>query len=161
MRKYFFIFFTVLFIDQISKWLVNTHLPQMSWYSLIYPYGGIAVFKDFFGIQFSLVHEINQGAAWGMFSKYPQILIVLRVILILALLAYLIFGKKDKNIKAPLTLILAGAIGNVLDVIWYGHVIDMFYFKFGSYSYPIFNVADSAIFVGALWLIFQSLFQKK
>ena len=56
----------------------------------------------------------------------------------------------------PLTCIAAGALGNILDFFLYGHVIDMFYLIFYKYSYPIFNVADSAIFLSVMYLLFTS-----
>lgn len=133
----------------------------MSWLTLLYPYGGIAIFKDFFGVQFSIIHETNQGAAWGSFADYAPYLLVIRVGLIVILSVYLLFISKNPSIQFPLSLIIAGAIGNVLDILWYSHVIDMFYFKFGSYSYPVFNIADSVIFIGVFWLVIQSFFQKK
>lgn len=151
----------VLLLDQSTKFLIDLYIPKMSWLTPFFPYGGVGIFKDFLGIQFAIVHEINYGAAWGFFSDYAYYLFIFRILFILALMAYLIFCPKSRLYMWPLTLIIAGAIGNVLDVAWYGYVIDMFYFKFGSYSYPVFNVADSFIFIGVFWLIFQSLFNKK
>ncbi|HSX38426.1 MAG TPA: signal peptidase II [Chlamydiales bacterium] len=120
-----------------------------------YPFGGIGVFSNFFGISFSLNYIENTGAAWGMFPGYPSLLFGIRVMVILGLIAYLIFHNKKE-----LWLIAVGAIGNALDFILYGHVIDFFHFTFWGYSFPVFNFADSYITIGALCLIFFEFFKK-
>lgn len=125
-----------------------------------YPYGGIPVFKSFLGIDFSIVHQINTGAAWGMFSNFQDYLLFFRVITIGIILSYLVFFNKTPLRRFPLLLILSGAIGNVADYFIYGHVVDMFYFNFWGYSYPVFNIADSAIFCGVAMLLFQSYSRK-
>lgn len=125
-----------------------------------YPYGGIGVFSNFLGIEFSLVHATNRGAAWGIFADWQMGLLILRILMILILLGYALFFNQRRILSFPLALIIAGATGNVLDFFLYGHVIDMFHFVFWHYDYPVFNVADSAIFVGIAWFIFDSLRQQ-
>ena len=73
----------LLFLDQGSKYLTQKFLPLMSG---PYPYKGIPVFKNFGGIEFSIVHATNRGAAWGMFADYQEWLIGLRILLVIALL---------------------------------------------------------------------------
>lgn len=120
-----------------------------------YPYGGIAIFKDFQGIEFSIVHATNKGAAWGTFSEYASVLLIFRILLI-GFLIYYYFKHHSLFIRLPLALIIAGALGNVIDIFLYGHVVDMFHFIFFGYDYPVFNIADSAICIGvALYLIFS------
>lgn len=150
----------IIGLDALTKWWVHTFIPLMNW-SLSYPYGGIGVFKDFFGTQFSIVHETNKGAAWGSFSEYQHILLWLRIVLIVGLFFYILFYNRKGNSLSPLTFIIAGAIGNVIDFFFYGHVVDMLYLKFDSYSYPVFNLADSAILLGVVWLAMQTLVKKK
>ena len=125
-----------------------------------YPYGGISVFKNFCGIDFSIVHQINTGAAWGMFSNFQDYLLFFRIVMIGVILSYLVFFNKTPLRRLPLLLILSGAIGNVSDYFIYGHVVDMFYFNFWGYSYPVFNIADSVIFSGVAMLFFQSYSKK-
>jgi signal peptidase II len=60
-----------------------------------------------------------------------------------------------------LSLILGGAIGNIIDRLWHGFVVDFFYFHYQSFTFPAFNVADSAITVGATLLILESLFRTR
>jgi signal peptidase II len=55
--------------------------------------------------------------------------------------------------RIPIWLVLTGALGNALDYCLYGHVIDFLHFTFWGYSFPIFNIADSCIFLGVLMLI--------
>lgn len=118
-----------------------------------YPYGGIGIFPDFHGIEFSIVHATNKGAAWGAFSEFSSWLLVLRILLIGFLLFYY-FKHQSLSIRFPLALIIAGALGNVIDIFLYGHVVDMIHFIFFGYDYPVFNIADSAICIGvALYLI--------
>lgn len=126
-----------------------------------YPYGGKGIFHNFLGIDFSIVHATNTGAAWGAFSNFPEFLLYFRIIAIVGVLFYLLFFNKIVKQRLPLALIAAGACGNVIDHFVYGHVVDMFYFTFSGHSYPVFNIADSAIFSGVVLLLFQSSIKKK
>lgn len=155
------LFVLIIGIDLASKLFVQSHIPHMIWSFFGYPYGGIGVFKDLFGIQFSIVHHTNTGAAWGWFGNYPLQLVWIRIAMIVGVIIYMLFFNKRKALNTPMTLIIAGAIANVLDFFIYGHVIDMFYFVFWGYSYPVFNIADSAIFIGISWLLLLSFWQPK
>lgn len=149
----FFLGLFIIFLDMGTKYWTQSHLPLMTGE---YPYGGIPIFKDFFGIEFSWVHQTNRGAAWGLGAEYQMGLMVARIILVTALIFYaLFFNKKVINILG-FTLVIAGALGNIIDYFVYGHVIDMFHFVLWGYDYPVFNVADSAITLGILWLIYAS-----
>jgi signal peptidase II len=151
----FYLCLLVLILDISSKLLVQSYIPIV-WHHSWYPYGGIGVFKDFFGIQFSIVHSTNRGAAWGVFAEWQDYLLYLRLALITGLLIYLFFFNKKRAYVIPLTLIVSGAIGNVLDYFLYGQVIDMLHFVLWGYVYPTFNVADSAIFIGIVWMLWLS-----
>lgn len=141
-------------MDFATKYLTQKHIPVMNSYR--YPYGGIEVFKNFLGIEFSLVHTTNRGAAWGLFSDFQFYLVCLRFVLVTGLIIYLLFYNKCKNIVIPLVLISFGALGNIVDYFLYGHVIDMFHFVLWGYDFPVFNVADSAICIGIFWLVLAS-----
>lgn len=153
-----FALFLILALDQLSKAFVDHYFARIDQGLLWYPYGGIGVFKDFFGVQFSLVHAINKGAAWSVFENYQLPLLFVRILLIVALIVFAYYYNKDKRLNFPLSLIIIGAIGNVIDFFIYGHVVDMFHFVFWGYSYPIFNVADMAVCIGVGWLVLDSLF---
>lgn len=152
--------FFVLAIDTLSKFLTQHYLPQMNAYYW-YPYGGIAVFKNFLGIEFSISHATNKGAAWGAFSQYQIPLLLLRMGLIFGLVGYFLFRKRTQWQQGCLALILAGAIGNVIDYFVYGHVIDMLHFNLFGYDFPVFNLADTAIFLGVCGYLFSSSSDKK
>lgn len=152
--------FGIIFIDQLSKALTFYFLPVIHSQSYVYPYGGVGLFKNFLGIEFSLNHMTNFGAAWGAFGDYQLALLVFRIALIAFLIIYLFRLNKEKSWQLPLILIISGAIGNVSDYFIYGYVIDMFHFIFWGFDYPVFNIADAAICIGIGWLCFLSLFKK-
>lgn len=139
----------VIGLDQLTKLWVHIH-------GLYIP-----VFEDFLGIQFAIRHTINYGAAWGLFSDFQYPLLIARLLLIGGMLFYLIKGKRPLMWRAPLTLIIAGALSNVLDFFFYGHVVDMIHFTFWSFDYPVFNIADSAVFLGVAWLALIMTFSEE
>lgn len=143
----------VLAVDMFSKYWIVENIPPMDQFALWYPYNGIGIFKNILGTDFSIVHATNKGAAWSLFSDYQVWLLILRIFLVIGLGIYLFFYNIKKERIIPLALIFAGAMGNIFDYFIYGHVIDMFLFSFYGWDYPIFNVADSAITVGIIWLI--------
>lgn len=155
-----FLGLTIFLIDFLSKSYVHLSIPLMYASSPFYPYGGVAIFQDWHGIDFSLTHVMNKGAAWGMFAGLEKGLVALRILVIGSMLAYFLFFNKKTPQHIPLVCIISGAIGNVVDYFLYGHVVDMFYFVFWGYSYPVFNVADSAIFCGISLLIIQALLER-
>ncbi len=157
----FYIALIIFLADLISKHLTHAYLPVMQRDWLWYPYGGIGVFKDFLGIDFSISHQINRGAAWGILSDYQLPLLYARIALIGALLIYAVFFNKHPNRTIPFALIISGAISNVLDYFIYGHVVDMLHFVLWGYNFPTFNLADSAIFIGICWLLIAASFEKK
>ncbi len=160
--KFLLVALLILGIDCATKVYVHVHVPFFGLATPHYPYGGLAVFQGVFGgIDFSINHVLNRGAAWGVFSSYQHVLIVLRIALIAFLILYLFRFNKEKARGFPLLLVIAGAIGNVIDFFVYGHVIDFLHFKFWGYSYPLFNVADSTIFCGIALLILHSLWTRK
>lgn len=154
-------FAAIVFIaDACLKTYVHSNIPPINASAPVYPFGGIGVFRGWHGIDFSIVHVINKGAAWGVFASLQEYLLYARVAIIGGLLSYLFFVKATAFRKFSLMLITAGAFGNVVDYFIYGHVVDMFYFIFWGYSYPVFNIADSAIFLGIALLIGEALFAK-
>lgn len=149
----------VLVSDYLTKYFTFHYLPVSNRFSLWYPYGGIGVFKNFLGIEFSINHTINHGAAWGMFAEAQEFLLILRILMIAGLFGYLLFYNQNKSWLLPLLLITMGALGNVIDTFIYGHVVDMFHFVLWGYDFPVFNVADSFITIGVAWLFVSSLWQ--
>lgn len=145
----------MLLLDIASKYLTHTYLPLIQ-YNWEYPYGGIGIFNNFLGIEFSISHQINRGAAWGAFSEFQVYLLYLRIVMVMGLVAFALIFNKKSSWNLPLALIIAGATGNILDYFIYGHVVDMFHFVLWGYDFPVFNIADSCIFIGICWLLLIS-----
>ncbi len=156
-RAAFLLFSFILIVDQITKWLTEHYIPLMIDSPMVYPYGGIGIFRNFLGIEFSITFLTNYGAAWGVLADFHIYLLCLRIILIFCLLAYLLFFNTQPRWVLPIALVMAGAIGNVIDFFTYGYVIDMVHFIFWGYDYPVFNLADSAVFIGVAWIALTAL----
>lgn len=134
----------VVLLDQATKYLIMTNLP-------LYDSREIFPFLH-------IVHVRNTGAAFGMFktlgSTFFIILSVFAIIFIIHLLArrtYNTFG---------LSLILGGALGNLIDRISYGKVVDFIDLSIGSFHWPAFNVADSSLTIGIAVILLTYLFKK-
>ena len=109
---------------------------------------------------FRLVHVENRGIAFGLFSdsSSPAAGAILALISAAAmvLIAFLLWQQQPSVLAGlGLALILGGAAGNLVDRIWRGQVVDFLDFYVGSYHWPAFNVADSAICVGAAVLLWE------
>lgn len=162
-KKLIFIgaFLVLLGLDALLKSYAFHNIPTMGALHPFYPYGGVGVFQDFYQVTFAIVSVTNKGAAWGFLANSPNFLWWLRFIIIGFLAAYLFLRKVDWKRFAALGLVLTGAVGNLLDRFFYGSVVDMFYFQFGSYNYPVFNLADSYITIGIIWFLLSSLKEMK
>ncbi len=135
-------------VDFMSKQWVFAHRAELHTFSSNYPYGGKAIFQNFLGIDFDIQFVMNEGSAWGVMSNFPGLLLALRILIIAALLIYALFFNKQKKQRLPFLLIFTGAAANIFDSFYYGAVIDMLHFTFWGYSYPVFNIADTLIFLG-------------
>jgi len=103
--------------------------------------------------KFYLTTTTNTGAAFSLFQGQRYALISISVIAIFFILKYY----KEKEYQFPLTLILAGTIGNLIDRIFLGHVRDFIDLKF----WPVFNIADTLITIGILLLAYKMWKEKK
>ena len=114
----------------------------------------IVVIEDFFDI----VRWHNTGGAWGMLGDYTWLLTAFTLICIVIIL-YAYISAESSFFKLSLALILAGAIGNVIDRIRLGYVVDFLSFDnlFG-YSFPAFNVADICVVAGSIGLLIFVIF---
>jgi signal peptidase II len=121
----------------------------------------IPVFYDFFGVDFLISLAVNKGAAWGFFADFQMALLIIRILVILGIFTYLFFFNQNLRIVPPFVLVLAGAIGNVVDFFLYGSVVDFLHFNLWGYHFPIFNLADTWITLGVAWLLLVGLFTRK
>lgn len=135
--------------DQFTKFLAVVKLQGNASFHII---------GDF--LRFSYVE--NRGAAFGMLQNQRLFFLISTIILSLVLI-YLIWISKriTKPAKLTLSLVFGGAIGNFIDRLRLGYVVDFVDVRFGSlYNFPVFNIADSCLVVGIIILIFLILFNK-
>ncbi len=154
MRKYFFLIAAVvLLLDRITKRVVA---------GSIHPHVSVSVIPGFF----SLTHVENTGAAFGLFAESAAqwkfgALVSFSVLALIVVSALLWKNSHSlSTMTVGLSLILGGAMGNLWDRMFSGHVVDFLDFYVGSYHWPAFNVADSAIVIGALLLVSEIIFAK-
>lgn len=145
MNEILFVMLLVL-IDQSSK-IVMKAISKIHSESF-------TVIKDFFYITYAE----NTGAAFSILRGQRWFFVTMALV-VSALIIYYIIKHKPKTLeKISLQLILAGAIGNVIDRVVYGYVIDFLDFYIFGYDFPVFNIADSCITIGAILLIITELF---
>jgi signal peptidase II len=116
--------------------------------------GAIVVVRGFFYI----VHVGNTGAAWSIFTGRSFLLAALAAATLVAIfVGRRALGLRDRFVQVCFGLLCGGIVGNLVDRIARGHVLDFLDFHFGSYAFPSFNVADSAITVGVALYILHSV----
>ncbi len=140
-RVLWWIALIVLAADQLTKyWIVHT-LP-LGTYG---PGRWIPVIDGFF----HLVHVGNTGAAWSLFTGQSTLLALLALVTLGAIYFWRrTLGLRQRWMQISFGLLCGGIVGNLIDRLAYGHVVDFLDFHFGSYIYPTFNIADSGIVVG-------------
>ena len=155
MKKFFLCFAlpapVVIILDQISKLIIARMIPL---------YQSVPIIDGLF----NLVHVRNRGMAFGLMNRpdpgymfYLLVFASIVAIIMLIIWAIIQLLKGDWEIPLGLSLILGGAIGNLIDRIRLKEVIDFLDFYVGSYHWPSFNIADSAITVGTFWLAINIL----
>jgi signal peptidase II len=148
MLKYLWISVLVIMADQLTKWIANTQLEYHQAVTVL-PY-------------FEWFLSYNPGAAFSFLSDaggwQRWFFTLLAIVISIALLFWIKKLTAEEKITAiSLSLILGGAIGNVIDRLIYGYVIDFIQVWLGSYPWPAFNIADSAISVGAVLLLVSGI----
>lgn len=143
----------LLFLDFVTKAYVYHVLPFYD-SCLGSSCVDFAVFRDWLGIDFMITLTMNMGAAWGFFSDFQIVLLIVRLIVIGSLFYYLFFVNNQAAQEIPLVLVLAGALGNIVDFFLYGSVVDFLLFNLWGYHFPVFNFADTCITIGVMWLLY-------
>lgn len=144
----------LLALDQFTKWLVVKNIPPETY---LFP-GPIPVLTPYL----YWVHIHNTGAAWGQFSGNNGIFLLIALAAILAMYAFrkaLYLHKR--SMQVIFGFIASGVVGNLLDRIIYGHVIDFIDVHLPFYRWPAFNIADSAIAVGVVMYLWIAFFSKE
>jgi len=131
----FIIVVTILSLDQLVKFIVTKNLA---------PNSSLPVIKGIFHL--TLVH--NPGAAFGILKNQLVLFIFTSIFAIILIYLNLKNNKHKKYIAVSMSLILAGALGNLCDRLFFGYVIDYLDFRI----WPVFNIADTSITIGAILL---------
>ena len=141
----------LIFLDQVTKWWIINYIMQPIKILPITPF-------------FNIVLTWNSGISFGIFSNqgsFSVIILSTLATLIVFFLAVWLMKAENKKLIIGLICIIGGAIGNIIDRVYHGAVIDFLDFHIKNYHWPAFNVADSCIFIGATLIILDSLFPDK
>jgi signal peptidase II len=145
----------VVVADRVTKWLAATRVEMGS---------NVIVIPHVFAIS----HVENPGAAFSLFNdssspaRVRWLLLIFSLLAAVAVLVALVkLGRRMTATTVALALILGGALGNAWDRLRFGYVIDFLEVHIIHYHWPDFNVADSAIVVGGILLVFDALFSGK
>jgi signal peptidase II len=150
---YLLVAVAILFLDQWSKGTITRML-------------GLHESREVLGDFFLLTSVRNSGAAFGLFANFESSLksIFLNSVAVAAFIAVSLYAFrshfKSVRLQLGLALVLGGAVGNLIDRVRYGYVVDFLLFGVGGHYWPAFNVADSAICVGVALLALDMLRQK-
>lgn len=110
---------------------------------------------------FRITYTCNDGAAFSILKGKRVFFIIMTIAVVCLIVYYLLKNKVYWVEKYSLLLIISGAVGNLIDRIMYGYVIDFLDFIIFGYDFPVFNIADSFITIGAIGLIISILFLNK
>jgi signal peptidase II len=147
--KHLILFVILIGIDQATKYWVRTDLINRE---------PIVIIKKVLNLQY----QTNTGAAWSIFTGkagYLSIFTIIVLLLILFLYFKIPQGRKYNVLKILAVFIMAGAVGNLIDRIYLGHVIDFVYFEI--INFPLFNFADSCLTVSSALLFLLAIFYYK
>ncbi len=148
MWRWLWIAVSVLVLDQASKWLALEKLTLHESIPLV--------------PSLNLTLVFNKGAAFGFLSTasgWQNLFFIGIAVAATAVILYLLrrTSAKDRLMAVALMLILGGAIGNLIDRLLYGHVVDFIDVYYGAWHWPAFNVADSGITIGAVMIALDAI----
>lgn len=135
----------LLGIDLLLKYLVSTYLTTVN------------IIDNFF----SLTYVLNDGAAFSLFASRTYLLILIALICLFFIIYELKNNLDDRMLSIGYSLALAGLLGNFLDRLIDGYIIDYLSFKILGYNYPIFNFADILIVVGIIIVIIKEILKER
>ena len=136
----------IVALDQWSKWMIKTS------YNL---YQSEPIIEGFF----YFTYVTNDGMAFGLSFPGGKTILLIVTLILTGVIMWMLWKEKNSHnlIRYGLTLILAGAIGNMIDRILYGKVVDFLDIMIGSFNWYIFNVADSAVTSGMILFIIHTI----
>ena len=135
----------LLGIDLLLKYLVSTYLTTVN------------IIDNFF----SLTYVLNDGAAFSLFASRTYLLILIALLCLFFIIYELKSNLDDRILSIGYSLALAGLLGNFLDRLIDGYIIDYLSFKILGYNYPIFNFADILIVVGIIVVIIKEILKER
>ncbi|GAE91713.1 lipoprotein signal peptidase [Gracilibacillus boraciitolerans JCM 21714] len=139
----------VIIIDQITKWLIVTNMEIGE---------RVTVIESFF----YLTSHRNSGAAWGILQGQMTFFYIITLIVVGFIIFYIQkFAKENALLGTALAFVLGGAIGNFIDRLFRKEVVDFFDVYIGTYDYPIFNIADSALVVGVIIIFIYTFIEER
>lgn len=144
LRNIIIIIFSSIIVDQVTKYLVSMNFTLEKEYELI---------KDFYYI----TYYKNTGIAFGMFQNIGLLIIIISITLLLLLIYELWMNYKDRVAALALSFLIGGLIGNLIDRIFLGYVRDFIDFNPFGLNFPIFNISDACIVIGACILVVNIL----
>ena len=153
-RQYFigtslFIAIIILILDQITKFVIASSMRIGDSFEVIPGFLNITSHR-------------NNGAAWGILSgKMSFFFIITIIILIVLIVFYIKEAKYNLFMQIALSLLFAGALGNFIDRLFHGEVVDFIDTYIFGYNFPIFNVADSSLTIGVILIIISLLIDVK
>jgi signal peptidase II len=154
-RKYtilLIVFCSLLALDQVSKLVIDYYVPLHQSNEVIAGF-------------FSIVHVQNRGAAFGLLAHIPGAAHIFLITSLIAIAIILVYFRwiKEGEVWTPisLSLILTGAVGNLIDRFRLGSVIDFLDFHYHGWHWPAFNVADSSITIGVILLAIKIIWGEK
>ncbi|BFH12911.1 lipoprotein signal peptidase [Paenibacillus dendritiformis] len=147
---YYLIALIVFLIDQGTKWVIATRLTL---------YEQIPVIGNFFLI----TSHRNTGAAFSILEDQRWFFVIVTIVVAIGIIWYMYKIRHQQGHILPigLSLILGGALGNFLDRLLTGEVVDFLQFNFGTYTFPIFNVADMGITIGVGLVLLDAMLSVK
>lgn len=131
-----------LLLDIVTKWLVRMHIPRG---------GGYSIIPGFFNLR----HDRNTGAAFGILADQRMLLVIITIAALIFIFVYSFRFRHSRWMQTALGFLLGGAVGNFIDRIYLGEVVDFLQFGIESKNlfWPTFNVADVSVCIGAGMLI--------
>ena len=135
----------LLGLDLFIKYLVSSYLTSIN------------IIDNFF----SLTYVLNDGAAFSLFASRTYILILIALMCLLFIIYELKNNLDDRVLSVGYSLVLAGLLGNFIDRLLDGYIVDYLSFKIFGYNYPIFNFADMLIVLGVITVVIKEIFKEK
>ncbi|ARK22653.1 MULTISPECIES: signal peptidase II [Sporosarcina] len=151
MIVYYAIAVLVIGLDQLTKWLIVKNMELGEHISVLDPY-------------IALLSHRNRGAAWGMLEGKMWLFFIVTIVVVVAIIYFFhTEGKKDRLLGVSLMLLLGGAIGNFIDRLVRGEVVDFISVLIPviNYDFPIFNVADAALTIAVILILLHVLLDEK